>query len=169
MGEVLTPARFAGRLAPRLGVDEGRVVVTDKDWTALALPHPSATEPVIGTLTGEEASLFFELHALHEQMGAEARRTMAQSLSRQAEAVSSGRTVEEISQMVHEGELVFGDIAERERYYAMAQRHNALHATFHYLLGQRLEHHAYRLGVRAGGKVVRVAPRWQLQPGAQGQ
>jgi hypothetical protein len=53
-----------------------------------------------------------------------------------------------------------GQDSEFARSYARTmQRCNVLHATLHWHLGERLDLHEWKLGIRAGGRIVKLERR----------
>lgn len=151
MSEVLTSSRFlSGEQVAALR--ERGVVVTEKaDASKLDLPEPKYGETVLGTLTEDEACLFQDLYNVKEELEGYGRELSASAFTALGQAIRQNKTDDLESTISEE---------QAKHYFALQQKAEMLHAVLYWGLGERLDAHEYRLGVRSRFRVVRLQRRY---------
>lgn len=167
MADVVTDKRFG------MGADElermraqGIVVVSrdagPPDLSDLALSEPAYGEEKAGVLTHEEAAVFRDLYAINNEIEAQTRDLIGKSLTKAGAAIRNADRSRALHDVLTSGDLAtaFDSEEEGRAYFRLQQRASALHATFYWMLGERLGAHDWRLGVRSGARVVKVQRRY---------
>jgi hypothetical protein len=141
--------------------EAGIAVETNADLSELGLREPAYGEEVVGRLTPEEIMLFRDLFRANEQLEDMSRTALGRSLAVMGQAIQNsdrGKTLHD-ALSTNKDLMVFDNATEEKSFFRTQQRQTALHATFYWHLGERLDAHEWRLGVRAGGRVVKVERR----------
>jgi hypothetical protein len=116
---------------------------------------------VIGELTLQERVLFNEVSMLEhgmEDWNRELHARVAEGIGR---ATRRADRPESIMREFYENERVFNDTEEAEEYFFEAMRLDYLKNMLWYSVRSRLQTFAWKLGVRAGYTVVRLAPKFK--------
>ena len=162
-GNVVTSAAFA--LKPEdiarlraAGVD----VQGNPDLGDLDIPDPRYGEDIIGVLTVEEALIYRDLRRAMDVADDLERTAAGKALEEMGRVIAtSDRSKSMRDVLARDGETQLSlDPDTAERMFQAIQRQAHLHAMLHFLLGERLGVHAWRLGVRSKGRVVKIERRW---------
>ena len=152
----MTPEHIARLRAA--GVD----VQGSPDLGDLDIPDPKYGEEIVGTLTVEEALIYRDLRRAMEvadDLERNAAGKAIQELGRQIAASDRKKSMREV--LARDGETPLAlDPETAETMFAAMQRQQHLHAMLHFLMGERLAAHSWRLGVRSKGRVVKIERRW---------
>lgn len=126
----------------------------------LDLADPRPGETVVGTLLLEEARLYRNLYEANLTIENIARDVIGRQLSQLGDTLRQSDRNKPLSEIFSdrielrtEGEDESKSVAKAQQYLAM------LHACFYYHVGERLDSHEWRLGVRSKGRVVRIELR----------
>lgn len=126
----------------------------------LDLQEPRPGEKVVGSLTPEEATLYRDLYEANAHIEGIAREAMGRKLSQLGETLRQSDRHKPLSEILKDpAALDLASDGEMKSFYRAQQRVNMLHACFYYHLGERLDMHEWRMGVRSRGRVVRIELR----------
>lgn len=140
----------------------GISVEASADLTDLSIREPAYGEEVIGKLTPEEAILFRDLYKVNAELEDLGRTVLGKGLSKVGQAIQSSDRGKNLHDALRDNKevMAFDDEPEAKVFFRAQQRQAALHSTFYWHLGERLNAHEWRLGVRSGGRVVKVERRY---------
>lgn len=126
----------------------------------LDLPEPRPGESVVGVLELAEARLYRQLYDANLTIENIARDAMGRQLSMLGETLRQSDRNKPLSEVLSDRIEIRAENSDEAREFARAQQHlNMLHACFYYHVGERLDSHEWRLGVRSKGRVVRIEMR----------
>lgn len=160
---ILTSTRWAGarehmeKLRASGDIADLQVDYADFDKT---LPEPQRGEEVVSKLTDEEMALFYEMYRLSTRMEDFQRAKLGDALSRAGDAIRSSDRNKSLMESLEQARPILEIEDEAKAHFSDSQAHAMLHATFYHGLGERLNLHDWRLGVRKGMRVVKVERRW---------
>lgn len=142
--------------------DAGISVEASADLSDLPIREPAYGEEVIGKLTEEEAILFRDLFRVNGELEDLTRTVLGKSLATMGQAIQQSDRNRNLHDALKDNKALmsFEDSAEATAFFRAQQRQAALHATFYWYLGERLNAHEWRLGVRSQGRVVKVERRY---------
>lgn len=142
------------------GVEVGSVL-TAAQIGEMKLREPQYAEVLQGDCTQEEAAIFYELFKTQRQLDDRARNAVGDAFKKLGGTIAESDRSKSISEAVESGEikLVFDKDEDAEEFYRLQQLASYLHATFYWMVGERLGKHSDRLGVRSKMRVVAVEKR----------
>lgn len=143
------PATAAEQLA-RMGIH----IDPRAAFSALELPEPQYGEDVVGELTDDEVAVFVELYEANREQDTRGRDATGAQFMKLGEAIRSGATPEALMSGANE---FFASEADAHDFFAIGQKVAMLHSKLHWMLGERFGLHHWRLGVRQGARVVKLA------------
>ena len=146
---------------PRLR-EAGVSVEGTPDLDDLDLPGPKYGEEIVGSVTAEEAVVLRDLSTaseVAEDLERSAAGKAVEQLGRQIATSDRKKTLQEVLGSDGETPLAL-DAESAEVMFSAMQRKNHLHAMLHYMMGERLKLHSWRLGVRSKGRIVKIGRRW---------
>lgn len=159
MGIVLTHERWVKEDLDALEAQGVRVVREDP-MAGVDLPAPQYGEAIIGELTHSEATVFRALYDIKNEMDRVDRQLQGRMMQRMGEAVANADPMKGSFVHVDPAELQ-GQFQpeELQAYFQKRQTAGYLHARLHWMLGERLKLHHWALGIRRGGKIVKIEQR----------
>jgi hypothetical protein len=137
----------------------GATAKIDTTLTSLDMPEPAYGEEVIGTLTAAEAALFHDLYKANLDAEGRTKDIVGRKLEKLGSAVRSLGGGKGIIDLVNDEELANVDDDEQNSYHRLTQRAAMLHTALYFHVGERLNAHGWRLGIRSKGRVVRIERR----------
>ena len=162
---VVTHDRFGGaETVERLreaGVEvEDRL--SDEQVAEMGLKEPEYGETLVGECTNEEAAMFYALWREQSALEDRSRTLMGNILAKLGTNIRDSDRDKPMSELLGEGkiEMDFDTEDEGEGYFRVQQRVAHLHATFYWIIGERLGRHRDRLGVRSKMRLVTVRRRY---------
>jgi len=155
MSDENTNPKSVGEQLGKLGINISSLAALD----ALELPEPQYGEEVVGKLEEDEAALVVDLSDTNREADALGRQTFGDGLARLGDAIKENREQELAAQGKTPGELMLSETQAQEL-YRLQQRVSMLHAKVHWMVGERLNMHHWRLGFRSKGRIVKVARRY---------
>ena len=140
----------------------GISVETSADLSDLDSREPAYGEEVLGKLPPEECLLFRDLFKVNAELEDLSRTVLGKGLSKVGAAIQNSDRGKNLHEALrdHREVMNFEDEPEAKVFFRAQQRQAALHATFYWHLGERLNVHEWRLGVRSQGRVVKVERRY---------
>lgn len=136
----------------------GATANVDTTLSSLDIPEPEYGEEIIGTLTAPEAALFIDLYKANAEVEERTKEMVGRKLEKLGSAVRSLGS-KSLSALADAPELTSVDDEEQNGYHRLSQRAAMLHTAFYYHVGERLNAHGWRLGIRSKGRIVRIARR----------
>lgn len=154
-GNVLTTGRWkvSDALAKQID-DAGLNLVPINPESAFDLPPCEPGCRVVGALSPEEFDLFAEVTAVYRRMGAIEREGAAASMEHASKRLREGMQDKPI-----DPEFLSEQEALKAEHARLRQAWRMLHANLHWKMGERLNAHSVRLGVRSGYRIVELGPR----------
>lgn len=165
MSNVITSKLFTGRMdadALRELQSSGVRVLDAANVEELDLPPLQYGEEVVGTVNEEEARLLASAHALADKAAKMERAIAADGVQRYA------NLMQELAKQIKEGndeplldaEPINPEDAVMYALYETKLQDDLLTKMFFVTVSTRLKLFDYRLGVRQGGKIVKLQRRW---------
>jgi hypothetical protein len=151
--QILTSAKFLNEKTTEQLKSLGIEISAKVQLEALDLPEPAYGEEVMTELDEDEALLFAELYHLNEALDAKRRDYMAESLAK------LGSSLRERSERDLTPENFRMSDAQEKEVHRLQQQASMLHAMLYWRLGERLDCHEFRMGVRSRGRVVKLERR----------
>jgi hypothetical protein len=130
----------------------------------IKLPEPEYGETVIGTMTPEEAELFLTSYQLQLDIEDMSRNAVADLMSRVGQQIRSSDRQRSLVDSLSPASIEFEDEATEKKFTRMQQLQIHVHAMLFFQIGERLDVHHYRLGVRSKGRIVKTTKRLQANP-----
>jgi len=162
---VITHDRFTSADRIKQLKDDGVAVVhTGRRFNSCReVEEPQYGETIIGELTRDERQLFYNLYDTSNEFEDMSRTLMGQMVSKLGDKISKSDRNTDLSDMMEDEshrELAFDTPEDSETFYRLEKKRDMLHATFHWVIAERLGVHDHVLGVRTKGRVVQVKRRY---------
>lgn len=153
-GRFLTPERLL-ELQEQGDVEVSLQSVLD----GLELGDPKPGEKVVGTLTTAEARLYRQLYESNLLGEDFMRDAVGRQLTKVGETLRTSDRSRPVADLFANGGLQLEDEEDTRKFHRLKQHTSMLHACFYYHVGERLDLHEWRLGVRSNGRIVRIELR----------
>jgi hypothetical protein len=161
MSEVITHPKFATGERLQALKDQGVVVIDEtRDWSDIDLKEPQYGEEYLGDLTSEEKALFFSLYDSNLKMEDQTRTYMGNQIAKVGATIRDSDRNKSLQEAVQDAEMSFENDEEAAEYFRLQKQAAMLHATFHWNIAERLNAHAFILGVRTNGRIYKVERRY---------
>jgi hypothetical protein len=160
MGEVITNTHFLKTMweDARRALSAYGVVLCDPaegGISELDLPPKAPGETVVGRLTVDEACILHGLVQGTKELDAANRAKLSLALSAAAKVAADPSV--DLGAIQQDVDIQPDDAAV---HYRTSQQNVMLHGLLHWMLGERLGLHDWRLGCRKGGVIVKIQRRW---------
>lgn len=157
---VVTHARF---VTPERLIElseQGAEVSVETLLADIDLPEPNYGELIIGTLTAQEAAFYRDLYRANVALEEEGRNMVGQGLAQIGNTIRQSDRNKPLAEVLRNTDLMgLASDEEAKHYFCLQQRASMLHAVFYFNLGERLDAHEWRLGIRSRGRVVKIERR----------
>ena len=158
---ILTHRRFATTERLQELAKAGALVVDEtRDWSDIDLKEITYGEELLGPLLHDEKVLFLALYDAKREVEDKTRTMMGNQIARVGQSIRDSDRNKSLQEAVGEAEMTFESSEEAVEYFRLEKLVALLHAEFHWTVAERFGAHDYVLGVRTGGRVVRVERRY---------
>lgn len=169
MAKVVTPFKLSqDRLAEIQQTGSEVTFSAPAKLDDIKLPEPAFGETTIGTLDAEETELFQLYYQLQVDIEDMHRTALGDLLGRLGSQIKASDRQKALHEAVNPSSLEFGDEETEKRYCRMQQLSAHTHATLFFQIGERLNCHEWKLGIRSKGRIVKTERRLKAMAGENG-
>ncbi len=139
-----------------------RTHVSEEEISEMKLTEPGYGEETIGYCDSAEQIMFRELWECQKWLENEGRNILGEGLTKVGTDILDSDRNKSLEDVLAEGQIKM-DFVDDERgaaYFKIQRRVAMLHALFHWTVGERLNRHHHRLGVRSKMRIVTVERRY---------